>query len=528
MSSKVGTKFWGSNLRYDIPASIVVFLVALPLCLGIALTSGVPLFSGLMTGIIGGLVVGLLSGSELSVSGPAAGLTVIVSAGIVRLHNFENFLLSVVLAGFIQVIFALFRCGFLAALFPNSVIQGMLTAIGLTIILKQFPHAMGGFGHFENESGFWEWFGQNNTPHELLDAFLSLKLSAVGISLVAILVLILWESRWIKGRAFLGKIPGPLVAVVLAVVTNQIFHAGFPNLALHAGDGHLVVLPKLNHYSELLGQMISPNFAAVKSSEVWVVAFTTAAVASIETLLSVESVDKIDPLKRVSNTNRELFAQGIGNMLCGLVGGIPLTSVVVRSSANIYAGGQTRVSTIAHGVLLLFSLLFLSSILNLIPLAALASILILVGYKLSKPQIFREMYAKGPDQFLPFLITVVAILFTDLLKGIFIGLLVGSFFVIKASFYSAIRVVRDGEDVYFRFTKDLTFIHKVTLRKELLGIESGSRVYFDGSRAIYIDRDAYEMIRDFSETAKARDIQVELRDIRIKSVPKFWRKLIGM
>lgn len=520
MKIKFVAKYLGANLKHDLAASIVVFLVALPLCLGIALASDAPLLSGILTGIVGGIVVGIFSGSEVSVSGPAAGLTVIVATGISKLGNYETFLTAVLLSGVIQIIFGLLRWGFLAVLFPYSVIQGMLSAIGITIILKQLPHALGGFGHFESDMGFWEWFGKNNTPHELWAAFLSLKFSIIGIALLSLGILILWEKPKLKKIPLVRNIPGPLAAVGLAILVNQLFHAGFPDLALHASDGHLVTLPLFNSIFDMFSEFKFPDFASLKSQQVWIVALSIAAVGSIETLLCIESTDKLDPLRRVSNPNQELFAQGIGNIVCGLIGGIPLTSVIVRSSANIYAGGRTRVSAILHGVILLLSVLFLGSILNLIPLAALAAILLMVGYKLAHPNNFRQMFLKGADQFFPFILTIIAILFTDLLKGIIIGFGVGIIFVIKASFYSAIRVVHDGKDTLFRFTKDLTFIHKIRLRSELLKIPDGSRVYFDGSRAIFIDSDAYEMIRDFSETAKARDIKVELRDIRVKSNPK--------
>lgn len=512
-------QYLGPNFQYDLGASIVVFLVALPLCLGIALASDAPLFSGILTGIIGGIVVGFLSGSEISVSGPEFGLTIIVAAGITELGGFDLFLMAVLLSGVFQILFSLLRWGFLAALFPNSVIKGMLAAIGLTIILKQLPHALGGFGHFESDLGFWEWFGQNNTPHELWAAFLSLKFSAIGITILGLITLTVWETAWLKKLPLLSKLPGPLVAVALSVVANQIFHMGFPDLALHAADGHLVTLPSVNSFSSLLAELRTPDFNGIKIQETWIIALTIAAVGSIETLLCIESADKLDPFRRISNPNRELFAQGIGNIVCGLIGGIPLTSVIVRSSVNVYSGGRTRVSAILHGVILLLSVVFLGTILNLIPLAALAAILLMVGYKLANPAVFRQMLLKGADQFIPFLVTILAILFTDLLKGIVTGLFVGVLFVIKASFYSAIRVVHDDQDVLFRFTKDLTFIHKIKLRKELSQIPNGSRVLFDGTKAIYIDRDAFEMIQEFVETAANKNIKVELKDIRIKKIP---------
>jgi MFS superfamily sulfate permease-like transporter len=311
-------------------------------------------------------------------------------------------------------------------------------------------------------------------------------------------------------------VPGPLVAVFTAALINQLFHMNFPDLALRAEDGRLVTLPEISSLGALVGELRRPDFSLLTSGAVWMVAFTIAAVASIETLLCIESTDKLDPQKRISNTNRELFAQGVGNMLSGLVGGLPMTSVIVRSSANIYAGARSRMSAIYHGCFLLLSAVALASILNLIPLAALAAVLITVGYKLAHPKLFKSLYAQGMNQFVPFAVTIIAILFTDLLKGVLIGLAVGVVFVIKASFYSAILTIRDGKDILIRFTKDATFIHKIKLRRDLGLAERGDHVFFDGSRAMYIDHDVYEMIQHFVETAPDRGITVELKDVQVR------------
>lgn len=380
------------NLRYDFPASIVVFLVALPLCLGIALASDAPLFSGVITGIIAGLVVSLLSGSELSVSGPAAGLTVIVATGIHSVGGFDAFLVAVVLAGVFQLALGLLRAGAIASLFPLSVIKGMLVAIGITIILKQIPHALGGVGAFESDMDFVHWFGKDSTVGTLISAVTHLKGSVVLISLSSIALLLLWDTKGIKNHPFFSRVPGPLVAVIFGALVNQIFVAGFPNLALHAADGHLVQLPVLSSPAAILGELRFPDFSAISKYSVWVLALTLAAVGSIETLLCIESTDRIDPLKRVSNPNRELLAQGTGNLLAGLIGGIPMTSVIVRSSANIYAGARSRYSSFMHGALLLISALALSWFLNHIPLASLAAVLIMVGYKLASPELFKKMW----------------------------------------------------------------------------------------------------------------------------------------
>lgn len=502
-------RYW----RYDVPAAIVVFLVALPLCLGIALASEAPLFSGIITGIVGGIVVGFLSGSSLSVSGPAAGLTVLVAAGIRSSGAFEVFLCAVVLCGVLQLVFAALRFGFLATLFPNSVVKGMLSAIGITIILKQVPHALGNFGGFESDMAFWELFGTHSTWGLLKKAAGTISIGAVVICAVSLLVLRVWESLWVKSNPFLSRIPGPLICVILAASINWIFSLGFPGIALQAEDGHLVQLPHIQSWRDFVAELRFPDFSAFGRVTTWSIAATLATIASIETLLSVESTDKLDPKRRVSNTNRELLAQGFGNIVAGSLGGIPMTSVIVRSSANIYAGAKSRMSAILHGFMLLFSVLMMSQILNLIPLASLAAVLIAVGYKLSHPKLIKSMYQSGWDQFVPFIATIIAILFTDLLKGVTIGLLVGLAFVLRASYYSAILVVVDGKNRLFRFTKDVTFIHKIRLRKELGKVEPGSQVYFDATRASYIDSDVFEMIHDFAKVAPDKGIQVELKEI---------------
>ncbi len=501
------------NLKYDLPASIVVFLVALPLCLGIALASDAPLFSGVITGIIAGMVVSLLSGSELSVSGPAAGLTVIVAGGIQSVGGFDAFLVAVVLSGALQLAMGFLRAGALASLFPLSVIKGMLVAIGITIILKQIPHALGGFGAFESEMDFVNWFGEGSTVKQILLAVVNLKGSALTIALVSMALLLAWETKFIKANKFLSRVPGPLVAVILGAVLNQIFYTGWPSLALHAANGHLVQLPVLSSPSAVLGELRFPEWSAITSYGVWVLAFTLAAVGSIETLLCIESTDRIDPLKRVSNPNRELLAQGTGNILAGLIGGIPMTSVIVRSSANIYAGARSRISGFLHGAFLLISVLSLSAFLNYIPLASLAAVLIIVGYKLASPALFKKMWKGGLDQFVPFIVTVIAILSTDLLKGVFIGAIVGLIFVLRAGYSSALMVVREGNDVLFRFTKDVTFIHKIKLRKELAALEPGTHVVFNAARATFIDSDILQMLEEFQETAPNRELDVDMETV---------------
>lgn len=515
-SNSPGSGYTTKYLRYDIPASIVVFLVALPLCLGIALASEAPLFSGIVTGVIGGIVVGALSGSNISVSGPAAGLTVIVAAGITSLGSFEVFLLAVVIGGVFQLLFAAIRAGFLATLFPNSVVKGMLSAIGITIILKQIPHALGTFGRFGSDMASWDFGGDDTTITLVKKTLGSISWGAVLICGFSLVILNFWESEKIKSRPWLSRIPGPLICVVFAAAINGIFSLGFPGLMLRAEDGHLVQLPEIASMSAFFGQLRFPDFSAITNSHVWVVGLTLAAIGSIETLLSIQSTDKLDTFRRISNPNRELFAQGIGNMLAGLVGGIPMTSVIVRSSANVYAGARTRVSAILHGMILLVSVLVVSQILNLIPLAALAAVLIAVGFKLAHPKLIKAMYKHGSDQFVPFVATIVAILATDLLKGVTIGLLVGLGYVIRASYYSALLVEKQDKSVLIRFTKDVTFIHKIKLRKELDAVLPGSEIFFDASRASFIDSDVFEMIHEFAATAGEKNIRVELKDLSLR------------
>ncbi len=502
-----------NNLRYDLPSGLVVFLVALPLCLGIALASDAPLFSGVITGVIAGVLVGSLSGSQLSVSGPAAGLTTIVASSIHSLGGFEAFLCAVFLSGVFQVLLGALRAGALAGLFPVSVIKGMLVAIGITIILKQIPHAVGGQADFDDEMGFYSLTGQDNALGEISRALLTLSPSAVVICLASLLLLIYWESPAAKKLKLTSYLPGPLATVVLGAVLNEIFHLHFTGLGLTAEDGHLVQLPAIASVGDLLHELSFPDFSHFGSKGVWLAGMTIAAVGSIETLLCIESTDKMDPYRRMSNNNRELIAQGIGNACAGLVGGIPMTSVIVRSSANIYAGARTRMSAVFHGAILLLCVLLIPGLLNMIPLASLAAVLLIVGYKLAHPLLFKKMFRLGADQFLPFIITVLAILFTNLLTGVMVGLVVGLGVVLKASYYSAIMVIEDGDHSLIRFTKDVTFVHKLKLKKALMALKDGTKVIIDGSRAMFIDHDIYELVQDFVQTAPQRNIEVELHNM---------------
>lgn len=501
--------FYLHYLAADIPAGLVVFLVALPLCLGIALASGAPLLSGVVAGIVGGVVVSIASGSQLSVSGPAAGLTVIVLQAIERLGGFEPFLLAVVIAGLLQMALGCLKAGTIGAYFPSAVIKGMLSAIGLILIMKQMPHIVGYGADLVGEETYTPQTARD-TVDEVLLALTAISPGAALVSLGSIVLMLLWDSRWLRRWPVLKLIPGPLVAVAFGVAFGLIAAGG--RWALPARL--MVSLPDLKGFGDFADHLTSPDFSQIDNPEIMVVAVTIAVIASLETLLSLEAVDKLDPLKRVAPTNRELKAQGLGNLLCGLLGGLPITAVIVRSSANVNAGGRTKMSCFFHGVLLLLSVSFLAAYLNAIPLPALAAILLLTGFKLANPRQFVEMYRKGADQFLPYCITILAILATDLLKGIAVGMVVGIYYVIRANFHAAVSLTRDGNRYLIRLRKNVSFLNKGLLREFLARVEAGGDVIIDGTQADFIDQDILEAIDDFLKSAPDDDITVELRNIR--------------
>lgn len=510
------TQYYIRHLKDDIPAGIVVFLVALPLCLGIALASGAPLFSGLIGGLIGGLVISWLSGSQLAVSGPAAGLTVIVFNAIDTLGGFQGLLVACVLAGIMQLVLGFLRAGIIGAFFPAAVIEGMLAAIGLILIIKQFPHATGYHAHFEGDESYMQETAQSSVL-EVVDAFGVISPGSIVISVGALLLLILWGTAWFKKQSFLKLIPGPLVAVLWGVVYNLLALEFAPKWAV-TGE-HLVNLPISEKASDFFNNFILPDpsyLNHLSNPQVYTVAVTIAIIASLETLLSLEATDKLDPLKRLAPTNRELKAQGVGNIISGLIGGLPMTAVIVRSAANINAGGQTRLACFTHGVFLLFSVMFLSHYLNYIPLACLAAILLHTGYKLANPVLFKSFYQKGMSQFLPFAITVIAILVTDLLKGMAIGMIIGLFFVIRANYHAAITLTQDGTHYLLSLNKDVSFLNKALLRKFILRIPEQSTVTIDASKAKFIDHDIMETIEDFLATAPDDNITVEVIDLHSK------------
>lgn len=500
-----------SSLKRDLPASIVVFFVALPLCLGIALASGAPLFSGVIAGIIGGIVVGLLSGSEIGVSGPAAGLAAIVLTAIGALGGWENFLVAVVLGGVIQLVFGLLKAGIIGYYFPSSVIKGMLTGIGIIIILKQIPHF---FGYDKDPEGDWAFMQVDgeNTFSELFRTVENISPGATLIALVGLGILILWDRVLSNKAKVFQLIQGPLVAVVAGILYFA-FTRGNPTMGIAAE--HLVSVPVPEDAASFLGQFRLPNFAVITRPEIWVTAFTIALVASLETLLCVEATDKLDPEKRVTPTNRELLAQGTGNVLSGLIGGLPITQVIVRSSANIQSGGRTKASAIIHGFLLLISVILIPRLLNMIPLSVLAAILFLVGYKLAKPALFREMYLKGWKQFLPFIVTVVGIIFTDLLVGIGLGLGVGIIVILIKSYQNShfLHIAeRDDEAHHVKMTlaEEVTFFNKGAILKELENLPNFTKLELDVRKTRYLDDDIIEILDDFALKAKLRNINIKL------------------
>ncbi len=515
------------NFKYDFPAGIVVFLVAVPLCLGIALASNAPLFSGLIAGIVGGIIVALFSGSELSVSGPAAGLTVIVASSIAKLGSFEAFLAAVVIAGVLQILFGVIRAGVIGDYVPNSVIKGMLAAIGVIIIIKQFPYALGhSTGQYDDREDieFLRHFGEDSAFAQLIATLFDISPTATLITLISIVLLMVWEKPFLQRYSFFKIVPGPLAVVFLGIVINQLFIALFPEAPrfhLTKEKAQLVSLPVFDNPTYLLQSLTLPDFSALMRKDTYIVALTLAVVASLETLLSVEAVDKLDPFKRISDTDKELRAQGIGNIVSGLLGGLPMTAVIVRSSANIYAGARTRTSAFVHGVFLLLAVVLIPNVLNMIPLASLAAILITVGYKLASVKLFKAMYKTGDEQFLAFITTIIAIVFTDLLIGIFIGSAVAIFFVLRVYHHSAITMVNQDNYYLIRFNKDMLFVNKAELKEQLAKIPDNSVVIIEGTKAVFIDRDIYEVVEDFREAGKYRNITVELKYMDAKSLPLF-------
>ena len=497
------------NFKYDIPSSLVVFLVALPLCLGIALASGAPLFSGLIAGIVGGLIVAPLSGSPLGVSGPAAGLAVIVLVAIEELGSFPVFLAAVVVAGIFQIVLSILKAGVIGYYFPSSVIKGMLSGIGIIIFLKQIPHAIGYDADPEGDFAFIQQDG-HNTISELSWMLDSINPAAVIIAALGLIILIVWEQKWMKKLSFTKIIQGPLVTVILGILLAMTFNQ-MEGWQL-SGD-HMVAIPVTEGFMGFVGQFSLPELSAFTNPAIYTIGITMGVVASLETLLCVEATDKLDPFKRVTPTNKELFAQGVGNVVSGFIGGLPITQVIVRSSANIQSGGRTKTSAFLHGSMLLLSAFSIPKLLNMIPLSALAAILLVIGYKLAKPSMYRDMWKLGRSEFIPFLVTVTGIVFTDLLSGIALGLAVAIFFILwdnfKLPYKFNIENYKSGAPIRIEFSESVSFLNKASIQHTLNTIPDNSQVILDATNTHRMHPDVTEIIEEFQINAKMREIKVD-------------------
>ncbi len=515
-----------SKIKYDVPSGLVVFLVALPLCLGIALASGAPLFSGLISGIVGGVVIGIFSNSALSVSGPAAGLAALVLGAITAIGNFPLFLCAVFIAGLLQITMGFAKLGGIANYIPSSVIKGMLTSIGILIIAKQIPHAL---GYDKDDKGNLEELMPFGDIHELFSPLNHIHFGVAMICLVAIIIMLVWEKPFIKKK--MPFVPGALIAVLVAVVLNVIWEKMGSVMAVE--NEHLVKVPVAHSANEFFGFFTLPNFNGFTNGTIIMYGFIIAIIASLETLLCIEAIDNLDPERRVTNTNKELFAQGIGNAISGLIGGLPITSVIVRSSANVNAGAETKFSAIIHGVFLLICIITIPSILNKIPLGALAAILLLTGYKLAKPQVFIDIFKNGKYQFIPFIVTVIVILAVDLFKvipalsgkGLIIGVLAGLIAAIgailhgnlKNSYYFHTEGHKEGDTINLHLSEEVSFLNKASIRETLDHIPNNATIIIDASDTKYIDFDVLELIKEFSLIkAPLKNIQCSLVNFQEK------------
>jgi MFS superfamily sulfate permease-like transporter len=499
-----------ANLKSDFASGLVVFLVALPLCLGIAMASGAPLFSGIISGIIGGIVVGYLSKSHLSVSGPAAGLTAIVLTAITDLGAFDIFLTAVFISGLIQLALGFIKAGSISNYFPTNVIEGMLAGIGIIIILKQLPHAFGYDSDFEGDQAFIQSDG-NNTLSSLMGIVDYVQLGAIIITALSLIILVAWDK--VPFLKKLKLIPGALVAVILGVILNEFFTASGSSLAI--AKEHLVSLPIPSSFEEFKQIIVTPNFSGITNPKVWVIGLTIAIVASIETLLCIEAADRMDVHKRYTDTNVELKAQGIGNIISSLLGGLPMTSVVVRTSANNNAGAKSKMSSIIHGILLLLSVLTIPAILNKIPLATLAAILLLVGYKLAKPATFKHFWKNGKYQFVPFIATLLAVVFMDLLKGVALGIIISIIFILKGNLKRAYSFRKqeyaDGDVIHIDLAQEVSFLNKAAIKSTLNDIPENSKVVINAQDTVYIAHDVLDLIKEFKKIrAKEDNIKVKL------------------
>lgn len=509
---KFNTKF----LKTDLLSGMVVFLVALPLCLGIAVASGAPPFAGIISGVLGGLVIGILSSSNVSVAGPAAGLIAIVVAAITDL-GFETFLVAIVLAGMFQLILGFVKAGTISSYFPSGVIEGMLTAIGIIIIKKELPHAIG--YDTEHEGDFFSYQLLDSADkggfNEIIHSFNYAHTGAIIVTIVSLIILIAFNK--VPALKKIKALPGALVVVIVGIIINELFKVLNPSLVI-SGE-HLVTLPTASSVGEFFGQFSFPDFSGLTNPAVWVTGATIAAVASVETLLCLEAADKMDPMKRYSSANIELKAQGVANALSGLLGGLPITSVIVRTTANINAGAKTKLSTIFHGLFLLVAVIAIPGLLNKMPMACLAAILIMIGLKLASPKVFKHMWKAGKYQFIPFIVTVIAVVFTDLLKGVGIGLAVSIFFILKGNMRLAYFFKKEehheGETIHIDLAQEVSFLNKAAIKQTLAHLPKNSKVVIDAANTVYIDYDVLELIRDFLAVgSKDKNIHVTLKNFK--------------
>lgn len=500
----------------DLKSGIVVFLVALPLCLGIALACGVPLFSGIIAGVVGGIIVTSISNAKYSVSGPAAGLTAIVLAGVSQVGGFEYFVAAVIFAGVLQLILGLLKAGSIGNFIPNSVIKGMLAGIGIILIIKQIPHMVG----YDSDPEGDLYFNQADGHNTLSDLYYMLNYvspGAVAVGLVSVLVILLSETPFYKRNSILSAVPGPLLVVLVGILMNL---ALANSLFFQISSEHLVSLPKITSFNDLTNTLITPNFSKWNHASFWILVITIATVASIETLLSIEAIEKLDPEKVPVSSNRELLAQGVGNIVSGFLGGLPITSVIVRSSANLNAGARTKWSVIVHAILLLVFVLIFPGLLGLIPNASLAVILIMTGYKLAKVSLFKSQFKAGWEQFLPFVVTIVVMLVTDLLKGVGAGIVVSLFYIIRFNIRSSFEVREDiinGQRNYLiLLPQHVTFFNKGFITNYLNNkVTPGSRVIIDGSINKSTDSDVKEVLADFIQSSDQKNIEIQLIKFKI-------------
>lgn len=518
--------FQKENLKHDIPSGIVVFLVALPLCIGIAFASGTPLISGIIAGIVGGIVVASLSNSNFSVSGPAAGLTVIIYDAVYQLPNYETLFAAVVLGGVFQLFFSAIRAGIIGSFFPSSVIKGMLAAIGIILLLKQVPHAVGYDLDYEGDFNFFQW-DNKNTFTELIEAFYRITPGAAAVSALGLTILILWDKFNLSKKLY---VHGSIIVVILGVLLNEFV---FPHLSgLKISDEHLVQVLPTGGFKDLISTFHFADLGAIFASDptinpltwfygpVFLIALKIAVIASLESLLAIDAVDRLDPSRKYTDKNRELFAQGTGNVISGLLGGLPITSVIVRSSANIDAGAKSRFSAIIHGTFLLLSILLFPGLINKVPLSALAAILLVVGYKLTQVKVFKEQYKKGWEHFIPFVVTIIAIVFTDILIGITIGTAIALFFILRRDVLFPYKYNKQemnyGVKVRIELAEEVSFLNKASIVFKLQKTPQNSHLVIDGSKARFIDPDILEIIEDFKVNAITRNIKVELIDVANK------------